>query len=298
MKPPPFDYEAPESLDEALSLMDKFGADAKILAGGQSLIPALNFRSLQPKVIVDINRLSQLEYVTQLPTADVHIGAMTRQGVLEFDPIIEEYLPLMHYAIPFIAHTAIRNRGTIGGSLAYADPAGEQPTLTTALNADFKLQSLTGERWVSAGDFFKAMNKTVLKSNEILTEIRIPTLPERTGWAFREVSRRHGDRVMMGVAALVTTDANGTCRQVKLVFQNGASIPLDAVNSAQLLVGENGASIQKVIQAAAAKAAHEEIEPVGDVHTSQAFQRQLAHELTLDVLAQAYQKATSVQEKD
>ena len=295
MKPPKFEYESPHSVDEVVAILDKYKKNAKILAGGQSLIAALNFRSIQPDVIIDINKISLLEYVEKTQDDNILIGALTRQGMLEHNEVIKENLPLMYQAIPYVAHTAIRNRGSIGGSIVYADPAGEQPTITTALDASFKLESVNGVRWVLAEDFFLAMNKTVIEPNEILTEIKIPIMNPTVGWAFEEVSRRHGDRVMMGVAALVIIDEKGKCEKVRLVYQNGAVKPVLGVKAGHFLHGVSVDQADKAISEAAQIAAYDEINPVGDVHTSPEFQRSLAKELTIRVLKKAFSDAVAKQ---
>ena len=291
MKPPKFEYKAPTTIGEVTDLLEKYGSRAKILAGGQSLIAALNFRSVRPDVIIDINKINMLEYVKRSGNGDVLIGALSRQGKLEHDPIIEKELPLMHYAIPFVAHTAIRNRGTIGGSIVYADPAGEQPTITMTLGASYKLISSKGERWVASEDFFLAMNKTMVRPDELLTEIRIPAMDSKTGWAFEEVSRRHGDRVMMGVAALVKLDGQGVCKKVRLVYQNGAAVPVPGRQAAVLFTGEKIIEVSRIIPEAAEIASMKDINPIGDIHTSPDFQRNLARELTIRVLTKAFKDA-------
>ena len=194
MKPAPFDYLSPGSLQDVLEILRQYGKDASLLAGGQSLIAALNFRSMQPVAVVDLNKLLELAYIERDKNGDVHIGAMTRQRTLELDETIKEALPLMHEAVPYVAHVAIRTRGTIGGSLAYADPAGEQPTINVALNARFKAVSTRGERWIAAEDFFLHTNHNALKGDEALVEIVIPAMKPGTGWGFEEVARRNGDR--------------------------------------------------------------------------------------------------------
>ena len=180
MKPAPFTYIAPGSLQEALEAMRHYGEDARLLAGGQSLLAGMNFRELKPRVLIDLNRLPDLAYVRHEPDDDVRIGAMTRQRVLEQDPIVRRELPLMHEAIPYIAHVAIRTRGTIGGSLAYADPAADQPTITLALGARVKAVSLSGVRWIALDDLFVDSFRTALNRDEILVEIAIPPIGPQT----------------------------------------------------------------------------------------------------------------------
>jgi aerobic carbon-monoxide dehydrogenase medium subunit len=285
MKPASFRYSAPNSIEEASQCMHEHGKDAKLLAGGQSLIPALNFRCLKPAFVIDLNPLKDLDYIRMGSDGDVRIGAMTRYQTLEFDATIREFVPLMHHAVPYIAHTAIRSRGTMGGSLAYADPAAEMPSVTLALDARYKAISARGERWIHAEDFFQDMFFTVLEPDEILMEISLPALPERTYWSFHEVARRHGDRVLAGAAAVVTVNEDGTCRKVNLVYLNAARTPFKARRADKLLVGSIGTP--DVIEAAA-RMAQEEVMPEDDVHATADFRRHLVAELTRRTLGEIF----------
>jgi carbon-monoxide dehydrogenase medium subunit len=188
MKPAPFEYRAPDSIDHALELLNEHGDTAKILAGGQSLVPAMNFRVVQPSMLIDLNRIQEMDYVHEEEC--LYIGAMTRERTLEFDEPIAKRSPLLHEAVPNIAHPQIRNRGTIGGSIVNADPAAELPVLMLALNARLKAQSVAGARWIDARDFFVGMFTTALEPNEILVEIEVPFLQPQTGWSFLEVAPR------------------------------------------------------------------------------------------------------------
>jgi aerobic carbon-monoxide dehydrogenase medium subunit len=285
MKPAPFRYIAPSSMEEALSNLHEHGSEAKLLAGGQSLIPALNFRCLKPAVVIDLNPLPYLDTIQKGAEGDLLIGAMTRYQTLEFNPTVLEFAPLMHHAAPYIAHTAIRSRGTMGGSLAYADPAAEMPAVTLALDARYKAISTRGERWIHAEDFFQDMFFTALEPDEILVEISLPALPERTYWAFHEVARRHGDRVLAGTAAVVTVNEDGTCRKVNLVYLNAARTPFKARRADKLLVGSRGTP--DVIEAAA-RMAQEEVTPEDDVHATADFRRHLVAELTRRTLGEIF----------
>ncbi|MBN2502439.1 MAG: FAD binding domain-containing protein [Anaerolineales bacterium] len=290
MKPPPFAYQAAENVEQVVQLLAEYGNEARLLAGGQSLIAWLNFRRLNPAVIVDLNPVESLDYVRAVGD-EILIGAMTRQRTLEFDALIEAHVPLMHAAVPFLAHPAIRNRGTIGGSLAYADPAAEQPTVTTALGGRYKLCSAKGERWVAAEDFFDRIYQPKIASDEIMVEIAVPKISGRSGWGFREVARRHGDRVMMGVAVMVALDADGICREARLVYQNAAEKPLLASGAASLLIGEK--PTPELFSAAAEKAAQTEIDPMESIQASESYIRKLAKELTGRVLADAFERAAA-----
>jgi len=293
MKPASFAYYAPDSLEQALDLMSQHSSDeAKILAGGQSLVPAMNFRIVQPAILVDINRVSVLNYIRE-DGGVLRIGAMTRERQLEFDPLVAKRTPLLAEAMPFIAHPQIRNRGTIGGSLVNADPAAELPVLILALNARLKARKSSGERWIEARDFFVGMFTTALEPDEILVEIELPLMPRQTGWSFMEVAPRTGDYALMGVATLVTLDENRKCTGAKLVYLNAGDGPVVAQTAASLLIGET--INDKLIESAAALASEKEIDPFGNVHTSPDFQRHLAKVLTKRTLEQAIQRARELQ---
>ncbi|KAA0255974.1 MAG: xanthine dehydrogenase family protein subunit M [Chloroflexi bacterium] len=288
MKPAPFEYHAPTSLEQALELKSQHGDDAKPLAGGQSLVPAMNFRIAQPGILIDLNRVEALGYIREEGEV-LRIGAMARERHLEFDPSIAQRTPLLSEAVPFIAHPQIRNRGTIGGSLVHADPAAELPVLMLALSARLKAKNVSGERWIAAQDFFVGMFTTALEPNEILVEIEIPFMPPRTGWSFMEVAPRSGDYAMLGVAALVTLDEAGKCKETKLVYLNAGEGPVEAKEAAKQLQGES--ITDKLIHDAAALASEKEINPFGNVHASADFQRHLAKVLTKRTLKMATERA-------
>lgn len=288
MKPAPFEYYAPDSLDEALEIKANLGEEAKPLAGGQSLIPAMNFRVAQPGVLVDLNKIKELGYIRKENGA-LRIGAMTRQSEVEHSPLVAEFDPLLHETVPNIAHPQIRNRGTFGGSLAHADPASELPVIALARDARLRVQSKEGERWVNASDFFQGMFTVDVGVDEFLVEVSLPEFPVRTGWAFMEVARRQGDYAMAGVAALVTLDENGACEKARLVYLNVGDGPVEAEEAAQLLHGEKIS--EKTIEAAAAKASQDEITPFGNMHATPEFQRHLTSVLTRRALEQARQRA-------
>jgi len=168
MKPAPFRYYAPQSLDEVLALLTEYGYDAKLLAGGQSLIPAMNFRLAQPTILIDLNNVSELTYIALNDTQEICLGTMTRQRAVEQSTLIQQHAPLLHTTMPLIAHTQIRNRGTIGGTLAHADPAAELPAVAVVSDAQFKIQSQAGTRWIGARDFYVALFTTDLAPDEVL----------------------------------------------------------------------------------------------------------------------------------
>jgi carbon-monoxide dehydrogenase medium subunit len=287
MKPAPFEYHAPASLDEALALRAEHGDEAKALAGGQSLIPAMNFRIAQPAMLVDLNGLDELRYI-RVEGDELRVGAMTTQNALERSDLVAERQPLLAETVPFVAHPQIRNRGTLGGSLAHADPAAELPVAAVALDARMKAQSTDGERWVPAGEFFQSFFTVDLRPTEFLTEIAFPAPPPRTGWSFMEVARRHGDYAMCGVAALVTLDGKGKCKAARLVYLNMGEGPLDVVQAAALLVGQK---LTPEAIAAAAETAAAGLSPMGSVHATPEYQTHLARVLTKRALHRAHERA-------
>lgn len=289
MKPPAFEYVAPESLEAALGIMAEHGDDAKILAGGQSLIPTMNYRLVQPTLLVDINGVEELSYIKTNGDGEIVVGAMTRHRQLEHDATIEENAPLLYESMPHISHPQIRNRGTMGGSLVHADPAAELPVICLAAKAKVRVKSSDGERVVPAEDFFFGIFMTDIEPEEILVEVIIPPMPPNTGWSFMELARRSGDFAMMGIAALVTTEESGKCTAARLVYLNAGDGPVEAVEAAEMMVGESKS--KALIEAVAEKAAQEEIDPFGSLHASVDYQRHLARVLTSRALEVAFQRA-------
>ncbi|HEY0735185.1 MAG TPA: xanthine dehydrogenase family protein subunit M [Herpetosiphonaceae bacterium] len=287
MKPAPFEYHAPTERQAALALLADSGFDAKILAGGQSLVPAMNFRLARPSILIDVNGIDDLFGVRMADDGSTLIGAMTRQRELERSPQIAERVPLIAEAMPHIAHPQIRNRGTIGGSLAHADPAAELPALAVALDARLRLQSQSGERWLSASDFFLGVLTTALEPEEMLVEIEIPALPTRTGTAFDEVARRHGDYAMAGAAAVVTLDGDGTIASGTLVLMAVGDAPI-RVRAIEALRGQQPTpeTIREI-----AESLDGEIDPPNDLHATAAYRRHLVKSLVRTTLTRAVERA-------
>ncbi|MBX3004383.1 MAG: xanthine dehydrogenase family protein subunit M [Anaerolineales bacterium] len=288
MKPAPFEYHAPTSLDAALALKAEHGDEGKPLAGGQSLIPAMNFRVAQPTLLIDLNHIPELRHISK-PNGAVHVGSMTLQSTAERDGLIAEHVPLLHEAIPNIAHPQIRNRGTIGGSLAHADPASELPVVALALGAKFRAQSSQGERWIEAKDFFAGLFATALQPDELLVEIAFPTKTTRTGYCFTEVARRHGDYAMAGLAAIVELDGDDTIAAAKLVYLNVGDGPVDASGAAASLIGKRAEAA--AFKEAGRIASQDDMHPFGNVHATPEYQRHLSAVLTERALASATQRA-------
>ena len=291
MKPAAFKYALPRTLPEALAVKAEHGEDATFLAGGQSLIPAMNFRLAQPAVLIDINRLEELAFIrVDAETGDLHLGALTRHRDLQFDPVIAAAQPLLAETAPNVAHPQIRNRGTLCGNLAHADPASEFPAVMLALEARLRLQSAIGERWLAAEDFFVSVFTTARNDDEMLVEVAVPAMAPRTGACFLEVARRPGDYAMMGVAAVVVLDEGGSCRDARLAYCSAGETPVAAKDAAARLIGARAAGDEI---AAAAEQAGQEIAPLGSVHASVGFQRHLAAVLTRRALHIAFDRAAA-----
>jgi carbon-monoxide dehydrogenase medium subunit len=287
MKPAPFKYYAPTTVPEALRLLNEYGYDAKILAGGQSLVPMMNFRLVQPAVLVDINNIPELSQI-QADGKGIKLGAMVRHRRAELDTVIGERAPLMRETMPKIATVQVRNRGTIGGSLAHADPSAELVAVTTALDAEFRVRRQGGERTLPARDFFTGLLMTALEPEEMLVEIRIPPFPERTGWSLQEIARRPHDFSLVGVAAILTLDNKKCCQEARLVYLSCGDGPISAPLAARMLQGEQ--VTRQLIEAAAEKASREEIDPGSDIHASAEFRRHLARALTCRALQEALER--------
>jgi len=288
MKPAPFRYVAARSIEEALQLKAEYGDEARFLAGGQSLVPTMNFRLTQPAMLIDINPLAELAGVKIDAAERVRIGALTRYRNLERDPATERNLPLIHEALPHIAHPQIRNRGTIGGNLAHADPASEMPAIVVALAGRLRAQSMKGERWIAASDFFVGALSTALKPDEMLTEVELPVAPLRSGACFMEVSRRRGDFAIIGVACTLRLDEEGRCAEARIGLCNAGDGPVFATDASEFLVGRKiGATeIEE-----AAELVQNAIDPGGSIHASKEFQRHIAGVLTARALATANERA-------
>jgi carbon-monoxide dehydrogenase medium subunit len=290
MKPAPFDYLVPESVPATLSILAEQGYDAKVLAGGQSLVPAMNFRLVQPAVLVDINNLGELDYVRPAADGGLRIGALTRHRTLEKSALVKERAPLMHEAMPHIAHLQIRTRGTIGGSLAHADPAAELPVVLYTLDGRLVIRNASGIREVLARDFFQGLFATSLEPEDLLVEIVLPRRPENSGCAFVEFARRHGDYALLGVAACLELGEEGACKSAKLVYLNAGDRPIEAIEAQRLLVGRK--PDKSAVEDAANMAAEHEVQPVANIHASAPYLRRLAHVLTRRALETAAMRAS------
>ena len=288
MKPASFKYVAAASLDHALALKAEHGDEARFLAGGQSLIPAMNFRLARPEVLIDINGLTELSGIDRSEAGRLRVGALTRYRSLERDADFLGACPLFADALPHIAHPQIRNRGTIGGNLSHADPASELPALAVAMQAEMGITSVTGERRLPASEFFVGLLTTDLGSDEMLVDITFPARRPLSGACFMEIARRRGDFAIAGVAALVSLDDERRCAEVRISLCGVGDTPVDASGAASTIVGHRltGEAIEAV-----AGRVQQSIEPSGNVHASADYQRHVAGVLTQRVLRTAHQRA-------
>jgi len=289
MKPAAFAYYAPANIPEALELLGRYGAQARLLAGGQSLMPLLNLRLVRPTVIVDLNRVEELSYIK---TADgsLRIGAMTRQRTAERSPLVLENLSLLAETLAWVGHIPIRNRGTIGGSLALAHPAAELPALAKVLDAQFVVNRADGRtRQLTPDEFFISYCTTPLQPDDLLTEIRLPYLPAHTGWAVHEVARRQNDLALVGAIAVVTLDAAGQCADVRLALFGVGETAVRATAIEQRLRGQP--ADRQTIQAAMADLASL-LDPPSDMHASATYRREVAAVLAGRAVMEAARRAS------
>ncbi|HEV8153254.1 MAG TPA: FAD binding domain-containing protein [Solirubrobacteraceae bacterium] len=287
MRAAAFEYFAPRTVEEVLDLLARYGGDAKVLAGGQSLVPMMNMRLVRPAVVVDLNRVAGLGGV-RVDGGNLRLGALVRQHALERDGRIAAAAPLLAEAAPVIGHLQTRARGTIAGSVVHADPAAELPACMIALDAVLHLRSARAERVCRAEDFFRGLLATALEADELLAEIEVPERPEpRTGHGFAEVARRHGDFALVGACAVVALDAAGVCRHARLVIFGTGDAPRLARATAAL-VGERPSASRL---AELGRAAADEIDAHGDLHATSEYRRRVAAGLAAQVLGSATARA-------
>ena len=287
MKPVAFDYFAPRSVAETLELLGQHGEEGKLLAGGQSLVPLMNFRLVRPSALIDLNRVPDLNYIRE-NNGWLEIGAMTRDRDLEESPLVREKCGLLALASSWIGHAQIRNRSTIGGGAAHNDPAGEIPTVLLGLDAKILIGNQSGEiREEAAGDFFITYLTTILGPTDLLTGFRVPIHPPGSGFAVREFARRRGDFAMAGSMALVTMSGE-TCAEASVALMGVGSTAIKAGKTCELLLGSKPTS---ALIAEGAKQAREEADPDDDIHATATFRRDLIESLTQAALTEAFQNA-------
>lgn len=271
MKPPVFEYTAVRSVDEAVAELARHGDAAKLLAGGQSLVPMLNMRLTAPSRLIDLNRVGELAYIAA-QDGGVTVGAMTRQRAVERSALVAAQVSLLAEALPWVGHFQIRNRGTVGGSLSHADPAAELPAVAVCLDARFTIRGSGGQRVLAAGEFFRGPMTTALGATELLTEVWFPAAPRGAGAAWLEVARRHGDYALVGVAAVVTL-AGERIGAARLALCGVADTPVRAREAETLLAGEPLTAARLADAAAAVRRA---TDPEGDIHATAEYRRHVA----------------------
>jgi aerobic carbon-monoxide dehydrogenase medium subunit len=282
MKPASFEYHAPTTVDEALALLQANGPDARLLAGGQSLIPMMNFRLAAPPVIVDLNRIPDLAYIREQGDT-VCIGAMTRQRAIEFSTVVADKLPLLRKAIKLVGHLPTRSRGTIGGSIANADPAAELPMALQALDGVVVVRGPGGSRTIAASDLFQDAMTTSIAPDEILVEVRLPVMPTGAGYAIEEFARRQGDFAIAAVTVVILREGRG-CAFARIATA-GISSHSERLRAAEQILEQHGLGEDAV--ARAAEAAASAVQPLSDQHASAAYRRQLTQVLTERALRRA-----------
>ena len=287
MKPANFQYYDPTTIEEAVDLLSQFGDQARPLAGGQSLVPLMNFRLLRPAHLVDLNGVRDLSYL-RVENGELRIGATTRQRQLERSSDVANGWPLLREATGYIGHMQIRNRGTVGGSLAHAFPSAELPMAMVTLGASLVLSGKARQRTVSAEDFFLSTMTTVLEPGELLTEIRVPMLPANTGWSYQEVSRRHGDFALAGSAALVKLDPNGNIDHARLTV-TGVT-PIRVTRAEEIVTGQKPS---EALFRDAVRKAMEGLEQDSDIHASAEYRRSACEALGERTLRKAAERAAN-----
>jgi aerobic carbon-monoxide dehydrogenase medium subunit len=269
MKPAPFNLFRPKSVDEALALFQSHGDEAKILAGGQSLVPLMNFRLAQPHNLIDLNGVEGLDQI-KFDDQTMSLGAMVRQRDVERSALIAERLPILREAIRQVGYPAIRNRGTVGGSIVHADPSAELPLLSLALDAIFQLQSARGKRSVAARDFYQGYLATALAADELLIEIIFPLPPPGAGWCFTEIARRHGDFAIVAAAVLLGLDREGRTAFARVAVGGAGPVPVRIAAAEEALLGEKPG---EELYRRAAEAAAQAVDPPSDIHASSGYRR-------------------------
>lgn len=283
MKPAPFEYFAPETVTEVLALLEEHGEDAKILAGGQSLVPMMNFRLVRPKALVDINNVAGLAYIRE-DDGLIRFGAMTRHRDLERSSLVQRLNGLLFEGVRHIGHVAIRARGTVGGSIVHADPTAELPLMLAALDGAISVVGPNGRRVINWDDLFLTYFTTSIEPGEICEEVIMPVLTPKSGWGFEEFTHRHGDFAIVAVAAVVEADEDKKCRVARLAVGGAAATPVRVRAAEQFLSGQ---PLTESAMAEAGRIVASEVQPESDLHASEKFRRDLAGTMTVRALQHA-----------
>jgi aerobic carbon-monoxide dehydrogenase medium subunit len=288
MKPVKFDYYAPTSVPQALDTLAELGYDGKVLAGGQSLIAAMNFRMARPAALVDLNGVPELSYIKNTSDGGLAIGTMTRVNVVEHDAEVAKRFPLLPEVAKFIAHPAIRRRGTFGGAIAHADPAGQLPSIAIVMNANVLIRGKGKERWVSAPDLIIGPFMTIIEPDEMLAEVVLPANPPHTGSNYMQVSRQNGGYAQAAVASIVTLDGE-IVKNVRLVLMGVGEAPILSQKANEILAGQKPS--EEALKAVAEACATAEIDPATDLHATADYRRTLIRALVVRSLNQSIARA-------
>lgn len=283
MKPAAFQYFAPANIEEALFLLQHHGEEAKILAGGQSLVPMMNFRLIRPKYLIDINRIASLSYIAG-DGDKLRIGAATRQRTIEKSALVREKNGLLQEAVRLIGHPAIRSRGTVGGSIVHADPTAELPAILAALDGEIRVLGPHGARTIAWQGLFVTYFTTSLDPDEICTEVVLPVLPPQAGWAFEEFTPRHGDFSLAGVAAVLETNVQGKCSRARLAVAGAGPTPIRAFAAEQFLQGQ---ILNETTLFEAGRRVSEQVDPDSDLHATAEYRQHLAGVMAVRALKRA-----------
>jgi len=289
VKPAAFEYHTPRTVDEAVALLARYGEEGKVLAGGQSLVPLMNMRLARPANIIDINRIDALAYLRR-ERGVLRLGALTRQRAAERSPIIAQHCPILRDALRLVGHAQIRNRGTVGGSIAHADPAGELTAILLALDGEVTVRGPKRTRVIAAADLFVTYLTTSLDPHELLIEVRFPLPPEGAGWSWMEIARRHGDFALAGVGVVLAV-RRGRIAEARIGLTGVGPTPVRAAQAERGLVGQPPST---ALWAEAAEAVRGAVEPDGDIHASAEYRKHVAGVLTLRALQEAYERARKV----
>lgn len=289
MKPAKFDYYAPTSLEEALDKLAELGYDGKVLAGGQSLIAAMNFRMARPTALVDLNNVPELSYIRPTENGGLAIGTMTRVFTVENDAEVTRKFPLLTEVAKFIAHPQIRRRGTFGGAIAHADPAGQLPSISVLMNMKALIRRKGEERWVDGQDLIIGPFMTVIEPDEMLVELVLDPWQPRTGYKYVQVARQSGGYAQSAVASIVTLDEKGSCKDVRMVLMSVGEVPILSQKAGEILIGN--APTREAIEEVAEVVSNEEIDPATDLHATADYKRSITRVLAVRSLTEAFERA-------
>jgi CO/xanthine dehydrogenase FAD-binding subunit len=293
MKPAPFDYFAPDSVPEVLALLGEHGDDAKILAGGQSLVPMMNLRLVRPRVLIDINNVDGLSYIRET-NGHLRIGAMTRHRDVERSPLVERLNGLLSEGIRYVGHSAIRARGTVGGSIVHADPTAELPLMLAALDGEIRVAGPRGSRSIKSDELFLSYFTTSIDAGEVCEEVVMPVLPPAAGWGFEEFTHRLGDFAIVAVAAIVQLDAARGCTVARVAVGGVGATPVRVHAAEQFLTGR---PLTDPVLTEAARIVSRDVEPESDLHASDVFRRHLAGTMATRALRRAVKRAEAHERK-